>query len=57
MSTVTYLERFRRLNRFEQRSPLDPATKLRELWGDSVAIVAVLVLVSVLVFQTLGILF
>jgi hypothetical protein len=57
MSTVTHLQQFRKLRRFEQPSPLDPAGKLRELWNDSLATVAVVVLASIVIFQTLPILF
>ncbi|HEV3340764.1 MAG TPA: hypothetical protein VG125_10425 [Pirellulales bacterium] len=58
MSTVTHLEQFRGLSQFGRRSGLneklgDQNAKLRELWSDGLATVAVVTLASVVVFETL----
>ncbi|HWB13887.1 MAG TPA: hypothetical protein VG826_31965 [Pirellulales bacterium] len=60
MSTVTHLEQFRGLSRFElsrrpDGQPVDEGAKLRELWSDSLATVAAVTLASILVFETLRI--
>jgi hypothetical protein len=56
MSTVTHLEQFRSLNQFQHAERVDAATKLRELWADSLATVAVVALASIVVFETLRVL-
>jgi hypothetical protein len=61
MSTVTHLEQYRGLNRFNvagrpDNKSLDEGAKLRELWSDAVATVAVVGLASVVVFETLRVL-
>lgn len=61
MSTVTHLEQFRGLNRFEltrrnNGEPQDAGGKLRELWSDGVATVAVVSLASAVVFEMLKVL-
>jgi len=58
MSTVTHLEQFRGLNQFGRRSGLnekltDQNAKLRELWSDGLATLAVVTLASVVVFEAL----
>ena len=58
MSTVTHLEQFRGLNRFTfaerpNDKSLDGAAKLRELWSDALATVAIVTLASVVVFEAL----
>jgi hypothetical protein len=60
MSTVTHLEQFRGLSLMFADRPnhksSDEGAELRELWSDSLATVAVVVLASVVVFEMLRVL-
>ena len=55
MSTVTHLQRYRRPSEIVPRLPIGPNSRLRELWADTVAMIAVVSLAAILMFELLPI--
>ena len=55
MSTVTHLQRYRRASDLVPRLPIAPDSRLRELWGDSLATIAVVSLAGISIFELLRI--
>lgn len=56
MTTTTRIARFRRYQPYEAPISISSSVSFRELWADGLAALATVTLLSILIFQAMGLL-